>query len=96
MYTAIYITFKSHTFAHFQGEELGPLEQEVNALQKSIDTRTQEIADQQQFWLRQQSELVKMTKDKDGQHKEVDTMKKALTILHQKKLRIESKWWLFH
>ena len=75
-----------------QGEELGPLEQEVNALQKNIDTRNQEIADQQQFWLRQQSELVKMSKDKDGESKEVDTMKKALTILHQKKMRIESRW----
>ncbi|XP_033121483.1 coiled-coil domain-containing protein 40-like [Anneissia japonica] len=73
------------------GEELGPLEQEVAALQKSIDTRTQEIAELQQFWLRQQSELVKMSKEKDGQQSEVDTMKKALTILHQKKMRIENE-----
>ncbi|XP_030840683.1 coiled-coil domain-containing protein 40 [Strongylocentrotus purpuratus] len=73
------------------GEELGPLEQEVNALTKNIDTRTQEIADLQQFWLRQQGELVKMTQDKDNQQMEVDTMKKALTILHQKKMRIEGE-----
>ncbi|XP_071960201.1 coiled-coil domain-containing protein 40-like isoform X2 [Antedon mediterranea] len=73
------------------GEELGPLEQEVAAMQKSIDTRGQEIGDLQQFWLRQQSELVKMSKEKDSQQNEVDTMKKALTILHQKKMRIENE-----
>ncbi|XP_077980301.1 coiled-coil domain-containing protein 40-like [Glandiceps talaboti] len=73
------------------GEELGPLEQEINALTKSIDQRSQEIADLQQFWLRQQNELVKLTKEKDGQEVEVGTMKKALTILQQKKLRIEGE-----
>ena len=67
------------------------MEQEVNALTKNIDTRTQEIADLQQFWLRQQGELVNMTQEKDNQQREVDTMKKALTILHQKKMRIEGK-----
>ncbi|XP_070579736.1 coiled-coil domain-containing protein 40-like [Ptychodera flava] len=73
------------------GEELGPLEQEINALTKSIDQRSQEIADLQQFWLRQQNELVKLTKEKDSQETEVGTMKKALTILHQKKYRIENE-----
>ncbi|PIK45458.1 hypothetical protein BSL78_17690, partial [Apostichopus japonicus] len=74
-----------------RGEELGPLEAEVASLTKSIDTRTQDIADLQQFWLRQQLELVKMSKDKNNQQREVDNMKKALTILHMKKMRIEGE-----
>ncbi|KAJ8037566.1 Coiled-coil domain-containing protein 40 [Holothuria leucospilota] len=73
------------------GEELGPLEAEVASLTKSIDTRTQEIADLQQFWLRQQLELVKMSKEKNNQQRQVDNMKKALTILHMKKMRIENE-----
>lgn len=82
---------KSNTVCR-QGEELGPLEAEVASLTKSIDTRTQDIADLQQFWLRQQLELVKMSKDKNNQQREVDNMKKALTILHMKKMRIEGKY----
>lgn len=39
------------------GVELGPLEITINSLQKSIEARQQEIAELQQMWLRQQSEL---------------------------------------
>jgi hypothetical protein len=41
----------------FQGVELGPLEIQINSLQKSIDGMLQEITELQQLWLRQQSEL---------------------------------------
>lgn len=72
-----------------QGVELGPLEITINSLQKSIEARQQEIAELQQMWLRQQSELVQLTKDKDMQSVDVRKLKKQLTILSQKKIRTE-------
>lgn len=74
-----------------QGVELGPLEITINSLQKSIEARQQEIAELQQMWLRQQSELVQLTKDKDMQSVDVRKLKKQLTILSQKKIRTEGK-----
>ncbi|XP_011454679.3 coiled-coil domain-containing protein 40 [Magallana gigas] len=71
------------------GVELGPLEITINSLQKSIEARQQEIAELQQMWLRQQSELVQLTKDKDMQSVDVRKLKKQLTILSQKKIRTE-------
>lgn len=78
-----------------QGVELGPLEITINSLQKSIEARQQEIAELQQMWLRQQSELVQLTKDKDMQSVDVRKLKKQLTILSQKKIRTEGKSSLF-
>lgn len=78
-----------------QGVELGPLEITINSLQKSIEARQQEIAELQQMWLRQQSELVQLTKDKDMQSVDVRKLKKQLTILSQKKIRTEGKNSLF-
>jgi len=69
--------------------ELGPLEITINSLQKSIEARNQEIAELQQLWLRQQSELVHLTKEKDSQSSDVVKLKKQLTILSQKKIRTE-------
>jgi len=40
------------------GAELGPLEIQINALQKSIDAENANIADLQHAWLRDQGELV--------------------------------------
>lgn len=78
-----------------QGVELGPLEITINSLQKSIEARQQEIAELQQMWLRQQSELVQLTKDKDMQSVDVRKLKKQLTILSQKKIRTEGKSSMF-
>lgn len=58
-------------------------------MQKSIDARVQEIVDLQQLWLRQQTELVRLTKDQDEQSVDVTKLKKQLTILTQKKARTE-------
>ena len=76
-------------YIYIQGVELGPLEININSLQKSIDARVQEIVDLQQLWLRQQTELVRLTKDKDEQSVDVTKLKKQLTILTQKKARTE-------
>lgn len=73
------------------GEEIGPLHAHLNSLGKQIDTATQEINDQQRFWLRQQNELVRLSKERDQQQTDVATSKKQHTILLQKKLRIEGE-----
>ena len=75
-----------------QGVELGPLEITINSLAKSIESEQGEIGELQQMWLRDQSQLVHLTKDKDSQSRDVDNLKKQLTILSQKKLRIESEF----
>lgn len=73
------------------GVELGPLEIQINSLQKSIEAEQQDIAELQQMWLRDQTELVGLAKDKDNQSQSVETLKKQLTILSQKKIRIENE-----
>ena len=69
--------------------ELGPLEIQINSLQKSIDGKQQEIAELQQMWLRDQSELVRLSKEKEKQSQDVENLKKQLTVLSQKKIRVE-------
>ena len=51
-----------------------------------------EITGLQQFWLRNQSELVKTLKDVQKQSEDMEYLKKQYTILLQKKLRIEGLW----
>ena len=45
----------------------------------------------QQFWLRQQNELVKKTRSSDDQTQSVNSLKKQLLILEQKKMRTDGK-----
>lgn len=61
----------------------------MNSLNKQIEGASQGITDLQQFWLRQQHELVQLSKDRDQQNADVENLKKQRTILTQKKLRIE-------
>ncbi len=74
-----------------QGVELGPLEIQINSLQKSIDAQQHETAELQQMWLRDQSELVHLSKEKEKQSQDVENLKKQLTILSQKKIRTEGE-----
>jgi hypothetical protein len=76
---------------HPQGVELGPLEIQMNSLHKSIEAEMMDIQELQQHWLKDQSELVQLTKETDMQAGDVDQMKKKITILAQKKLRIEGE-----
>jgi len=71
------------------GEDLGPLEIQANSLKKSLEEITQEIVEQEQFWLRKQYELVKVSKDKATKATDLDSVKKQFTIYLQRKLRIE-------
>ena len=74
-----------------QGVELGPLEIQINSLHKSIEAEQQEIVDLKQMWLRDQNELVALSKENDNQNVSVLNLKKQITILSQKKLRIEGR-----
>lgn len=73
------------------GLEIGPLEIQANSLQKSIDGVDKESTLLQKLWLKEQTELVKITKYRTTESEDVDVLKKKLTILFQKKLRIENE-----
>ena len=72
-----------------QGVELGPLEIQINSLLKSLDAQQLNIVQLQQLWLRQQGELVRLSLDKDQQSSTVEQHGRQLTILCQKKIRVE-------
>ncbi|XP_031821446.1 coiled-coil domain-containing protein 40 [Sarcophilus harrisii] len=73
------------------GEELGPVELEIGRLTKLIDEHNAELLKQQMTWLRLQQDLVKLTHEREDQLASVDMFKKELTIMEQKKLRVEKK-----
>lgn len=62
---------------------------QIQKLQREIETIGNECLELQQYWLRQQVELVKVVRRVTEQATEIDTKKKESTILLQKKLRIE-------
>ena len=70
---------------------VGPLELQVKTLQRQIESTSGECLELQQYWLRQQGDLVKMSRDVNDQHVEIESKKKQSTIMLQKKLRIEGK-----
>jgi len=75
-----------------QGVELGPLEITINSLSKSIESTQQDIAQLQLIWLREQGELVRLSKENDTSRDDVNLLKKKISILSQKKIRIESMY----
>uniref|UniRef100_A0A8C3SSG8 Coiled-coil domain containing 40 n=1 Tax=Chelydra serpentina TaxID=8475 RepID=A0A8C3SSG8_CHESE len=74
------------------GQELGPLEVEINRLTKQIDEYNSEVMTLQKYWLRLQKELVKLTQEREEQLASLDMLKKQITIMQQKKVRTESKY----
>ena len=68
---------------------VGPLEFQIKNLQKAIESKTNECLDLQQYWLRQQGDLVRVIREVGEQSTEVESKKKQSTILLQKKLRVE-------
>uniref|UniRef100_A0A8C6IQA6 Uncharacterized protein n=2 Tax=Melopsittacus undulatus TaxID=13146 RepID=A0A8C6IQA6_MELUD len=73
------------------GQELGPLEIEINKLNKEIEECNSEVMALQKNWLNQQKELVKLTHEQEEQIASLDMLKKQLTIMQQKKLRTENE-----
>ena len=74
-----------------QGEDLGPLELKIEGMQKQIVTSVEDCNKKQQFWLRQQNDLVKSTKKSEEQKKAIDDLEKQLLIMNQKKVRIDGE-----
>ncbi|KGL94786.1 Coiled-coil domain-containing protein 40, partial [Charadrius vociferus] len=73
------------------GQELGPLEIEINKLTKQIEEYNSEVMTLQKYWLNQQKELVKLTHEREDQIASLDMLKKQITIMQQKKVRTEKQ-----
>ncbi|KAM9207765.1 coiled-coil domain-containing protein 40-like [Leptosomus discolor] len=73
------------------GQELGPLEMEINKLSKQIEEYHSEVMTLQKHWLNQQQELVKLTHQREEQVASLDTLKKRITVMQQKKVRRENE-----
>ncbi|NWX47805.1 CCD40 protein, partial [Steatornis caripensis] len=73
------------------GQELGPLEIEINKLTKQIEEYTSEVMTLQTYWLNLQKELVKLTHEREEQIASLDMLKKQITIMQQKKVRTENE-----
>ncbi|XP_067914336.1 coiled-coil domain-containing protein 40 [Heterodontus francisci] len=76
--------------ADMGGREMSPLELKIKTLTKKIEEHNKEIATQQQYWLRQQHELVRLTQEREKQTADVELQRKQVTILEQKKIRTEN------
>ncbi|XP_053562392.1 coiled-coil domain-containing protein 40 [Bombina bombina] len=79
------------TIAQIGGKELGPLEIQITALNKQIDECNSDIVSVQQFWLRLQTDMVMLTRQREEQDATVEMLKKELTIMQQKKIRTENE-----
>ncbi|KAM6118708.1 coiled-coil domain-containing protein 40 [Phoenicopterus ruber ruber] len=73
------------------GQELGPLEIEINRLTKQIEEHSSEVMTLQKLWLNLQKELVKLTREREEQIASLDMLKKQITIMQQKKVRTENE-----
>lgn len=67
------------------------MELKIDTLQKQISDSTERCTDKQSFWLREQNELVRRTKDADTQARAVGCLGKEYIILEQKRMRIDGK-----
>ncbi|KFQ98647.1 Coiled-coil domain-containing protein 40, partial [Nipponia nippon] len=73
------------------GQELAPLEIEINKLTKQIEEYNSEVITLQKYWLNVQKELVKLTHEREEQIASLDMLKKQITIMQQKKVRTEKQ-----
>uniref|UniRef100_A0A4W4EIW8 Coiled-coil domain containing 40 n=1 Tax=Electrophorus electricus TaxID=8005 RepID=A0A4W4EIW8_ELEEL len=72
-------------------KDLGPLEIEASTLSKQLEEVGVEINEQQQFWLRQQGELVSLNQEKQDQSNTLLTLQTQLIVLQQRRVRTENK-----
>ncbi|NXX74726.1 CCD40 protein, partial [Urocolius indicus] len=73
------------------GQELGPLEIEINRLTKQIEECNSEVMTLQEYWLNLQKEMVKLTQEREEQTASLDMLKKQFTVLQQKRVRTENE-----
>ncbi|CAB1344879.1 unnamed protein product [Coregonus sp. 'balchen'] len=72
-------------------EDLGPLEIRASTLTKQLEGVGGEIKEEQQLWLRQQGELVRLTQEKQARSAALLTLQTQCTILQQRKVRTETE-----
>lgn len=70
---------------------MGPLDLEIKRLTKLMEEHNSNVTQAQVTWLRLQQEMVKATQEREAQLVALDTFRKEVHILEQKKLRVESK-----
>jgi chromosome segregation ATPase len=73
-------------------EALGPLEATIHNLTKSLASKERECWDLQQFWLRNQNELVVTLKRSNETAEHISTSKMKLTILNRKKAALNQEF----
>ncbi|NXS02470.1 CCD40 protein, partial [Oxylabes madagascariensis] len=73
------------------GQELGPLEIEINQLNRQIEECNSEAMTLQKYWLNEQKELVKLTREREEQITSLDSFQKQIIIMQQRKLRVENE-----
>ncbi|NWV11178.1 CCD40 protein, partial [Ptilonorhynchus violaceus] len=73
------------------GQELGPLEIEINQLNKEIEDCNSEVMALQKYWLNEQKELVKLTREREEQITSLDMLQKQIIIMQQRKVRMENE-----
>ncbi|XP_015501009.1 coiled-coil domain-containing protein 40 [Parus major] len=73
------------------GQELGPLEIEINQLNKQLEECNSEVMALQKYWLNEQKELVRLTRQREEQITSLDTLQKQIIIMQQRKLRLENE-----
>lgn len=66
------------------------MEIQASTLTKQLEGVGGEIKEQQQLWLRQQGELVRLTQEKQARSAALLTLQTQFTILQQRKVRTES------
>ena len=75
-----------------QHKDLSVLEISMNKLSKELEEVGAEMKAQQQYWLRQQEELVRLNQERQDQGGALLALQTQLTILQQKKLRREGSY----
>ncbi|XP_030818015.1 coiled-coil domain-containing protein 40 [Camarhynchus parvulus] len=73
------------------GQELGPLEIEINKLNQQIEDCNSEAVTLRKYWLSEQKELVKLTQEREEQITSLDMLQKQSIIMQQRKLRLENE-----
>ncbi|XP_063265256.1 coiled-coil domain-containing protein 40 isoform X3 [Prinia subflava] len=73
------------------GQELGPLEIEINQLTREIEERNSEAMALQKHWLSEQKELVRLTREREEQITSLATLQQQIIIMQQRKLRLENE-----
>mmetsp|Transcript_13470 Transcript_13470/g.20409 ORF Transcript_13470/g.20409 Transcript_13470/m.20409 type:complete len:984 (+) Transcript_13470:157-3108(+) len=77
--------------ANQQEENFGPLEATIRNLEKEIDAKTKENEQLNKNWIRNQSELVNIIMDVEKKVAQIKDLKSQITVLTQKKRRLEGQ-----